>query len=75
MSMRKGDRIRVTTAPWVGELGVIEHVNGGYVNVRMDKSTHKDDVQERVQQVVLVHDFSNSPILVPFLPNNSALLP
>ena len=46
MSMRKGDRVRVTTAPWIGELGMIEHVNGGYVNVRMDKSTHKDDVHE-----------------------------
>jgi hypothetical protein len=46
MSMRKGDRVRVTTAPWAGELGVIEHVNGGYHIVRMDKSVHKDDVHE-----------------------------
>ncbi len=44
--MRKGDRVRITTAPWVGELGVIERVNGGYHIVRMDKSEHKDDVHE-----------------------------
>ncbi len=41
-----GDRVRVTTAPWAGQLGVIERIDGAYHIVRLDSSDHEDDVQE-----------------------------
>ena len=39
-------RVRVTTAPWTGQLGTIESTNGEYHIVRLDSSAHEDDVQE-----------------------------
>ena len=41
-----GRRVRVTTKPWEGEYGTIEHVDGAYNTVRLDRSEHPDDVQE-----------------------------
>jgi hypothetical protein len=40
------DIVRVTTAPWAGELGVIESRDGAYHIVRLDSSKHPEDVQE-----------------------------
>jgi hypothetical protein len=40
------DVVRVTTAPWEGERGIVEDVDGGYNIVRLDSSKHPDDVQE-----------------------------
>lgn len=44
--MRTGDRVRVTTPPWAGQLGTVESIDGAYHIVRLDSSAHKDDVQE-----------------------------
>lgn len=44
--MNTGDRVRVTIAPWAGQLGTIESIDGEYHSVKLDSSTHKDDVQE-----------------------------
>ena len=44
--MRVDDRVRVTTAPWAGQLGTIESIDGAYHIVRLDSSAHEDDVQE-----------------------------
>ena len=41
-----GSRVRVTTAPWAGELGTIENIDGAYHLVRFDSSKHPDDVKE-----------------------------
>lgn len=41
-----GDRVKVTTAPWAGTLGVIESIDGAYHIVRLDTSKHPDDVRE-----------------------------
>ncbi len=41
-----GDRVVVTTAPWVGALGTIENISGAYHTVRFDSSEHPDDVKE-----------------------------
>ena len=41
-----GDRVRITTPPWVGDLGTIEHIDGAYHDVRRDASEHPDDVLE-----------------------------
>lgn len=41
-----GDRVRVTTAPWAGTLGTIEHIDGAYHLVRFDTSKHPHDVHE-----------------------------
>jgi hypothetical protein len=43
--MKVGDRIQITTAPWQGEQGVIESVNGAYHLVRRD-GVHPDDIIE-----------------------------
>ncbi len=40
------DVIRVTTAPWAGQRGIVESVDGAYNIVRLDTSQHPDDVQE-----------------------------
>ncbi len=44
--MKIADRVKVTTAPWAGQLGTIESIDGEYHIVRLDSSAHKDDVQE-----------------------------
>ncbi len=40
------DVVRVTTAPWAGQRGIVERVDGAYNIVRLDTSQHPDDVQE-----------------------------
>ena len=41
-----GGRVEVTTAPWAGEFGTIESIDGAYHIVRLDSSKHPDDVKE-----------------------------
>lgn len=38
--------VRVTTAPWEGERGIVESVDGAYHIIRLDSSQHPEDVQE-----------------------------
>jgi len=35
-----GDHVEVTVKPYLGQLGKIVHINGGYINVRMKKTNH-----------------------------------
>ena len=44
--MNVGDRVRITTAPWRGEQGIIENIDGAYHIVRRDGCFHPDNVIE-----------------------------
>ncbi len=44
--MSVGDRVCITTAPWQGEQGTIESINGEYHIIRRDGCTHPDNVIE-----------------------------
>ncbi len=44
--MQVGDRIRCTVPPWKGEKGIIEHIDGGYIDIRLDSSECKEDIHE-----------------------------
>jgi hypothetical protein len=46
MMAKVEDIVRVTTAPWAGQRGIVESVDGAYNIVRLDTSQHPDDVQE-----------------------------
>ena len=57
--MKIGDKVRVTTAPWAGELGTIESIDGASHLVRLDTSEHPDDVRELYPnefEVILARD-------------------
>ena len=44
--MKVGDRVKIITAPWQGEQGVVEAINGAYHIVRRDGCNHPDNVIE-----------------------------
>ena len=54
--MKIGDRVKVTTAPWTGELGTIENIDGAYHLVRLDSSKHPSDVKELYPNEFEAHD-------------------
>lgn len=33
--IRIGDRVEITTRPWLGQIGFVEHINGGYNYIRL----------------------------------------
>lgn len=65
--MRVGDKVRVTTAPWAGELGTIESIDGAYHVIRFDTSEHPDDVKE-------LHPNEFDVILLPIIRRREAVL-
>lgn len=61
--MRIGDKVRVTTAPWAGELGTIESIDGASLLVRLDTSEHPDDVKELYpNEFEVIHQFIRLPV-------------
>lgn len=44
--MTVGDRICIKVAPWKGEQGIIESINGYYHIIRRDGCFHPDNVIE-----------------------------
>jgi hypothetical protein len=44
--MSVGDRVTIKTAPWKGEQGIVESIDGANHIVRRDGCFHPDDVIE-----------------------------
>lgn len=45
--IRVGDRVEITTKPWIGQVGFVDHINGGYNYIRFEGSDpNRRDVQQ-----------------------------